>query len=155
VPGDPGRTPGSGIIAVRLERQRPIDLVRPGDYVATMTQPGNPTVGSACAAASDAECLADELRRLDADETYADVLRKGLPKLAADRTGLRSARRPRSPRPRSRAERLRRNRSAGLAAAMVTAEVTDPAKAVQVHAKAPAQTEPRLAAPRRGQKGHP
>lgn len=120
------RTPqGSGISSVRLQRRSgAIDLVRPGDYVATMTQPGQPDRRISLRRRRDAECLADELRRLDADETYADTLRKGLPLL---RTARGSGPAPSVTEARRRAERLRRNRAAQLAAAMVTAEVTDAA----------------------------
>ncbi|HRW20183.1 MAG TPA: glucose-6-phosphate dehydrogenase assembly protein OpcA [Dermatophilaceae bacterium] len=116
------RTPhGSGIRSVRLERPGgPIDLVRPGDYVATMTQPGQPDRRISLRRRRDAECLADELRRLDEDDTYADVLRKGLPELKTQRAAG-SAAAPSVSEARRRAERLRRNRSAQLAAAMITA----------------------------------
>jgi len=121
------RTPhGSGIRSVRLERPSgAIDLVRPGDLVATMTQPGQPDRRISLRRRSDAECLADELRRLDPDETYADVLRKGLPLLRSGRIPAREAERlgrtPAVSEARRRAERLRRNRAAQLAAAMVVA----------------------------------
>ncbi len=88
------RTPArnrAGIISVRLERRSgPIDLVRPLDgSVATLSQPGQPERTIALPHRSDAECLADELRRLDPDEVYAEALVGGLP-------DVRSA--PRAPR---------------------------------------------------------
>ncbi|MGV1007339.1 MAG: glucose-6-phosphate dehydrogenase assembly protein OpcA [Dermatophilaceae bacterium] len=117
---------GSGIRSVRLERPGgAIDLTRPGDLVATMTQPGQPERRISLRRRSDAECLADELRRLDADETYGDVLRKGLARLGTSRISADKA--ERSGRVTSvsegarRAERLRRNRSAQLATAMIAA----------------------------------
>lgn len=70
----------SGVISVRLQRPSgPIDLVRPleGDE-AILSQPGQPTRSIALPHRSDAECLADELRRLDPDEVYEDALRRGL-----------------------------------------------------------------------------
>ena len=109
------RTPhGSGIRCVELRRPSgPIILERPGDLVATMTQPGQPERRIGLRRRHDAECLADELRRLDADEIYADVLRKGLPALTTARG---SGPAPTVSESRRRAERLRRNRSAQLAA---------------------------------------
>lgn len=73
----------SGIVSVRLDRASgPIDVSRPSDgKVATLTQPGQPERLLALDRRSDAECLADELRRLDADEVYADALIRGLPQL--------------------------------------------------------------------------
>jgi glucose-6-phosphate dehydrogenase assembly protein OpcA len=103
---------GSGICAVRLERASgPIDLSRPGDLVATMTQPGQPDRRISLRRRGDSECLADELRRLDADETYADVLRKGLDRLAAGEGASRPAAVSRAKRA---AERERRNHAAQL-----------------------------------------
>lgn len=71
--------PGTGITSVRLERRSgPIDLVRPGDTVATLSQTGQPDRRISLARRTLPECLADELRHLDADEVYATVLRKGI-----------------------------------------------------------------------------
>lgn len=119
------RTPaGSGIRSVRLQRRSgPIDLVRPGDFVATMTQPGQPDRRISLRRRHDAECLADELRRLDADETYADTLRKGLPLL---RTARGSGGAPSVSEARRRAERLRRNRAAQLVAATTGTDPDSP-----------------------------
>lgn len=74
---------GEGIVSVRLERRSgTIDLVRPsGEDVATLVQAGQPDRTLALPHRSDAECLADELRRLDPDEVYADALIRGLPKV--------------------------------------------------------------------------
>lgn len=78
----------AGIISVHLERKSgPIDLVRPVDGdVATLTQVGQPERTIALPHRSDAECLADELRRLDPDEVYADALIRGLPAVTAAKT---------------------------------------------------------------------
>jgi glucose-6-phosphate dehydrogenase assembly protein OpcA len=72
--------PGSGIISVRLERASgTIDLVRPrGDDTALLRQPGQPDRTLALPHRSDAECVAAELRRLDADEVYTDTLVHGV-----------------------------------------------------------------------------
>lgn len=80
----PNRT---GIISVRLERASgPIDLVRPVDgNTAVLTQATGPQRVIALPHRSDAECLSDELRRLDPDEVYEDALRRGIPTLRASR----------------------------------------------------------------------
>ena len=84
---------GTGIISVRLERASgPIDLVRPLEgATATLDQPGQPQRAIALAPRSDAECLADELRRLDPDEVYEDALTKGLPKVTRRRMTMTEA----------------------------------------------------------------
>jgi glucose-6-phosphate dehydrogenase assembly protein OpcA len=70
---------GSGIGSVRLERKSgPIDLVRPGDVVATLSQTGQPDRRISLPRRELPECLADELRRLDPDDAYEDALLHGL-----------------------------------------------------------------------------
>ena len=84
---------GTGMVSVRLQRDSgPIDLVRPlkGD-TATLDQPGQPRRAIALAPRSDAECLADELRRLDPDEVYADALTSGLPDITRRRMTMTEA----------------------------------------------------------------
>ena len=88
------RTPaGTGVTSVRLERRGgSIEIVRPDGAVATMTQPGQPLRRLALGRRELAECLADELRRLDPDEIYAEALTKGLRRLAGPkRSGVRKA----------------------------------------------------------------
>ena len=82
------RTPaGTGLVSVRLDRESgPVDLVRPDGKNAVLDQVGQPSRRLALARRSDAECLADELARLDADEVYARTLRDGLGRLSARRT---------------------------------------------------------------------
>jgi glucose-6-phosphate dehydrogenase assembly protein OpcA len=72
--------PGSGLINVVLDRDSgPVELVRPeGGSVATLTQPGQPERRVSLPPRSDRDCLAEELRRLDPDEIYAEVLTEGL-----------------------------------------------------------------------------
>ena len=84
---------GSGLVSVRLERASgPIDLVRPlSDDTATLDQAGQPRRAIALAPRSDAECLADELRRLDPDEVYEDALTRGLPKVTRRRMTMTDA----------------------------------------------------------------
>jgi glucose-6-phosphate dehydrogenase assembly protein OpcA len=68
--------PGSGLISVVLDRDSgPVELVRPeGGSVATLTQPGQPERRVSLPPRSDRDCLAEELRRLDPDEVYAEAL---------------------------------------------------------------------------------
>ena len=74
--------PGSGLVSVRLERRSgAVDLVRPDGAVATLTQPGQPVRRISLARRGLPECLADELRRLDPDEIYAESLTRGLAKV--------------------------------------------------------------------------
>lgn len=76
--------PGTGTVSVRLERRGAnIDLVRPDGAVATLTETGQPVRRISLDRRQLAECLAEELRRLDPDETYADTLINGLAKVAS------------------------------------------------------------------------
>jgi glucose-6-phosphate dehydrogenase assembly protein OpcA len=78
---------GTGLSSVRLERHSgDIDLVRADGDVATLAQPGQPLRRISLARRGLAECLADELRRLDADEIYAETLTKGLAKIEDHRS---------------------------------------------------------------------
>jgi glucose-6-phosphate dehydrogenase assembly protein OpcA len=75
---------GTGMVSVRLVRRRGnIDLARPDGAVATLAQPGQPLRRISMGRRQLAECLAEELRRLDPDETYAETLTKGLAKVGA------------------------------------------------------------------------
>ena len=49
--------------------------------VATLAQPGQPERRVAMPRRADVDCLTEELRRLDPDELFTDVLTKGLPAL--------------------------------------------------------------------------
>jgi hypothetical protein len=67
------------MVSVRLDRRSgSVDLVRPDGQIATLTQPGQPVRRISLARRGTAECLADELRRLDPDEIYEETIRKGL-----------------------------------------------------------------------------
>ncbi len=71
---------GSGMVSVRLDRPSgSIDLVRPDGETATLAQPRQPDRRISLARRELADCLADELRRLDPDEVYAKALIDGLP----------------------------------------------------------------------------
>lgn len=75
---------GTGVLSVLLERAGGnIDLERPDGAVANLAQPGQPVRRISLARRHLAECLAEELRRLDPDETYAETLTKGLAKVGA------------------------------------------------------------------------
>lgn len=83
---------GSGIVSVRLERtDGPIDLVRADEGLSTLAQPGRPTREVALSIPNAAECLAAELRRLDADEIYAAALTEGLPHITRRSGGAATA----------------------------------------------------------------
>jgi len=74
---------GTGLTSVRLERRSGnIDIVRPHGSVATLALPGQPVRRITLGRRELAECLADELRRLDPDEIYEETLTKGLARLA-------------------------------------------------------------------------
>lgn len=73
---------GAGISGVRLDRASgPVELVRPDGSVAVLTQPGQPDRRIALPRRPVPDCLAEELRRLDPDEIYAEVLTRGLKQL--------------------------------------------------------------------------
>ncbi len=73
-----------GIHGVRLDRSSgSIELVRDLPGVATLRQPGQPVHDVALPRRSLRDCLADELRRLDPDELYGEVITRGLALLDA------------------------------------------------------------------------
>jgi glucose-6-phosphate dehydrogenase assembly protein OpcA len=66
---------GPGVVMVRLDRgSGPIELIRPDGKVGTLRQPGQPDRLVALARREVRDCLAEELRRLDADEIYGAAL---------------------------------------------------------------------------------
>jgi len=70
---------GTGMTSVRLTRPSgDIDLLRPDGAVATLSPPGQPSRRISLGRRALAECLADELHRLDPDEVYAETLTRGL-----------------------------------------------------------------------------
>ena len=74
----------SGIHGVRLEREGgAIDLERSLPNVATLVQPNQPTHDISLPRRSLRDCLAEELRRLDPDDLFGEVVQKGLPLLDA------------------------------------------------------------------------
>jgi glucose-6-phosphate dehydrogenase assembly protein OpcA len=81
----------SGIHGVRLERASgPIDLERLQPNVATLTQPNQPTHDISLPRRNLRDCLAEELRRLDPDDLFGEVVRNGLGALSAPATTKRS-----------------------------------------------------------------
>ena len=70
---------GTGLRAVALERRSgTISLVRPEGATATLTVSNQPPRQLSLPRRILRDCIAEELRRLDADEVYADVLARGL-----------------------------------------------------------------------------
>ncbi|MEV6673181.1 glucose-6-phosphate dehydrogenase assembly protein OpcA [Streptomyces sp. NPDC051162] len=73
---------GPGLTAVRLESKNgPIVLDRPDGSLATLSMPGQPDRAVALNRRDTAELLAEELRRLDPDDTYASALKYGVERL--------------------------------------------------------------------------
>ena len=71
--------PGTGMVGVTLVRPSgKVSIDRPDGMVATLSQPGQPERRVAMPRRSDVECLTEELRRLDPDELFTDVLTKGM-----------------------------------------------------------------------------
>ncbi|WP_069385981.1 glucose-6-phosphate dehydrogenase assembly protein OpcA [Cellulosimicrobium cellulans] len=72
------------ITRVTLERESgPIVLDRPDGRIVTISQPGKPDRRVALPIRTLSEALIEELRRLDPDEVYGDVLTKGLARVGA------------------------------------------------------------------------
>ena len=112
---------GTGMISVRLDRKSgPVDLVRPDGTVATLTQPGQPVRRITLARRATAECLADELRRLDPDDIYEETIRKGLPRVGRKSTtasdAIREGDAPSTEEAAAEARKLARAHKAGSAA---------------------------------------
>lgn len=129
---------GTGLISVRLDRPSgPLDLVRPQNgTTATMSAANRPERTIALPPRSDAECLADELRRLDPDEVYEEALRQGLDGVTSSRRTSTEAQRkgitPSVSEAREDAARIRREAKVNTSSAMVQApmpeKVDDPAQ---------------------------
>lgn len=73
----------SGIQGVVLHRASgSVQLERTVSNVATLSQPNQPTHDISLPRRSLRDCLAEELRRLDADDLFGDVMKSGLAQLA-------------------------------------------------------------------------
>ena len=78
---------GTGIRRVVMERDGGnIELFRPGNSEAILTQPGQPDQRIALPRRTPQDCLAEELRRLDPDEVFGEVITDGLTTLLHDET---------------------------------------------------------------------
>jgi glucose-6-phosphate dehydrogenase assembly protein OpcA len=76
---------GTGIRKVVLERAKGnVQLNRPGTLEATLSQPGQPEQKISLPRRSLQDCLAEELRRLDPDLVFGEVVTEGLRKLLAE-----------------------------------------------------------------------
>ncbi|MBW5481554.1 glucose-6-phosphate dehydrogenase assembly protein OpcA [Streptomyces bambusae] len=75
---------GPGLTSVRLEtKEGAVVLDRADGGLATLRMPGQPDRAVALKRRETAELLAEELRRLDPDNTYASALKFGVSRLAA------------------------------------------------------------------------
>lgn len=80
--------PGTGLHSVRLTRPAgDVELNRPRRSVAELHQPDQPVQRISLPRRSLQDCLAEELRRLDPDDVFGEVITEGLA-----RTNLRSVR---------------------------------------------------------------
>ncbi len=69
----------SGIQGVELQRPSgPVNLTRSSPNIAELVQPGQPTHEISLPRRSLRDCLAEELRRLDPDDLFGDVMMKGV-----------------------------------------------------------------------------
>ena len=128
---------GSGLHSVELTRKSGIiSLVRPQSRTATLSAPGQPDRHVALPRRTLRDCIAEELRRLDADEVYADVLGKGL--ALVDRQA--------GPGAKAATAKATATKAATTKAATAKATVTKPATAKAVAPKATAATANKAAA---------
>lgn len=82
IPVRRSKSAGPGLTSVRMETSSgPIVLDRPDGSLATLSIQGQPDRGVALKRRDTAELIAEELRRLDPDDTYASSLRFGLERL--------------------------------------------------------------------------
>lgn len=80
-----GRSGIGGIHGVTLTRESGrISLERPESTIASLQQPDQPTHDIALPRRNLRDCLAEELRRLDPDVLYGEVMTTGLPRFLAE-----------------------------------------------------------------------
>jgi glucose-6-phosphate dehydrogenase assembly protein OpcA len=98
VPAERQRTDGPGITGVTLGTEGgDITISRPDGRLARLERPGQPERSVALPRRSTADLIAEELRRLDADEVYEETLRRygaahpATAREGAGRTGVREA----------------------------------------------------------------
>ncbi|MER6013154.1 glucose-6-phosphate dehydrogenase assembly protein OpcA [Streptomyces bluensis] len=83
-----GVSSGPGLTGVRLETTcGPIALHRPDGAMATLALQGQPDRAVALKRRETSELIAEELRRLDPDDTYASALRFGVDRLGGSPSG--------------------------------------------------------------------
>lgn len=76
---------GTGIRRVVIERASGnVELYRPSTVEAVLTQPGQPSQHLALPRRNLQDCLAEEMRRLDADEVFGEVVTSGMQALLKD-----------------------------------------------------------------------
>ncbi len=76
---------GTGIRRVLLERAGgSVELLRQGTTEATLTQPNQPVQHISLPRCSLQDCLSEELRRLDPDEVFGEVITTGLRELLSE-----------------------------------------------------------------------
>lgn len=86
---------GPGVVSVELQRKSgSVLLQRPDGRIGTLTQPGQPVRRVALQRRAVADCLAEELRRLDPDEIYESAL-NGLDKIVRGRVATPALAKPR------------------------------------------------------------
>ena len=74
----------SGIHGVRLDRASgSIELERVTPGIATLVQPNQPTHDISLPRRNLRDCLAEELRRLDPDDLFGEVVQRGVAQLSA------------------------------------------------------------------------
>ncbi|WP_125612108.1 glucose-6-phosphate dehydrogenase assembly protein OpcA [Specibacter cremeus] len=82
---------GTGIRRVVMARASgKVELFRPGTVEAVLTQPGQPDQRISLPRRTLQDCLAEELRRLDPDEVFGEVITAGLRRLFIDEEVVRS-----------------------------------------------------------------
>ncbi|MCX5225492.1 glucose-6-phosphate dehydrogenase assembly protein OpcA [Streptomyces sp. NBC_00233] len=82
IPVRRSKSTGPGLTSVRMETSSgPIVLDRPDGSLATLSIQGQPDRAVALKRRDTAELIAEELRRLDPDDTYATALKFGLERL--------------------------------------------------------------------------
>lgn len=135
---------GTGMVSVRLERRSgAVDLVRPDGSIATLSQPGQPVRRISLARRATAECLADELRRLDPDEIYEETIRSGLARVGTKSVtaseAVREGGAPSIEEAEKEARRIARSTSRASSAQMVQAPAPPPQSDTTVVKKAAAR----------------
>ncbi|MFD3522908.1 glucose-6-phosphate dehydrogenase assembly protein OpcA [Streptomyces sp. NPDC058653] len=81
-------SPGPGLTAVRMETDcGPIELRRSDGSLATLSIDGQPDRAVALNRRETSELIAEELRRLDPDDTYAATLRFGVERVEVTKNG--------------------------------------------------------------------